>query len=61
MSDKQKKSEFPLKIDANIFSAALFLAARGEYEAAGKLLASIVDQILQPYKKHIDKRSKGDV
>lgn len=48
---KSKEPKVPFSVDPGTFSAALFLAAQGEYEAAGRVLAEAIEKMLAPYKR----------
>jgi len=51
-----KESNVPFQIDPAAFSAAMFLAAQGKYEAAGRVLAQAIEEILKPYEEAVKKK-----
>jgi len=55
--DKSKSTpKVPFQIDPSAFTAAMFLAAQGKYEAAGRVLAAAITEIIEPYEKKVAKK-----
>jgi len=54
--ESKKDPNVPFQIDPAAFSAAMFLAAQGKYEAAGRVLAQAIEEILKPYEESVKKK-----